>query len=301
MIETVNKGPNLFHLAGVVPVAGQPLEFNFPWHPSLNPINKDYLALQRAAYECAMAGCETIWVVCHMETQPLIRNVLGEWVTDPASLGRGFYQSDNVRRVPIYYVPVHPKDRQKRDSLGWSVLYGALSAYWISRKMSKWLTPDMYYACFPYGVYPVEFLKQERKKISSRKKFLLNYKGQTVKDGLPIGFTFDGEDFKNCRRSVREESTSLFDSEGNRLSIKERYSARNFSLDKVFECVNIEDVNKVEVPWYHDISTWKGYAGCIASDKKLTKPQELKYNEWNTIRSDWDRSEGEGSDDRNED
>ena len=60
-------------------------------------------------------------------------------------------------------------------------------------------------------------------------------------------------------------------------------------------------VNKVEVPWYHDISTWKGYAGCIASDKKLTKPQELKYNEWNTIRSDWDRSEGEGSDDRNED
>ena len=36
---------NSFHLAGIVPVAGQKLDFNFPWHDCLQPINKDYLAV----------------------------------------------------------------------------------------------------------------------------------------------------------------------------------------------------------------------------------------------------------------
>lgn len=284
MIEEVNKsGLNSFHLAGIVPIAGQALEFNFPWHPSLNPLAPDYLALQRAIYECAVVGSETIWVVCHKETQPLVRKVVGEWIMDPASVGKGMFPSDNLRRIPIYYVPIHPKDRQKRDCLGWSALYGALSAYWVSRKMSKWIIPDMYYVAFPYGVYPVSQLREHRKKISSRKKFSLTANGLSVKDGLPLGFTFNGEDFKNCRRDVREQSTHLYNSDGERLSIKERYSARHFSLDKVFKSVNITDVNKVEVPWFYDVTTWQGYKKFLASDRSLTKPEEIKYNEWNEI------------------
>jgi len=295
MIEEVNKsGLNSFHLAGVVPIAGQPLEFNFPWHPSLNPLSPDYLALQRAVYECAMAGSETIWIVCHKETQPLVRKVVGEWITDPASVGRGRFPTDNLRRIPIYYVPIHPKDRQKRDCLGWSALYGALSAYWISRKMSKWIIPDMYYVSFPYGVYPVGQLREQRKKISSRKKFSLTFNGLGIKDGLPLGFTFDGEDFKNCRRDVREQGTHLYDSDGKRLSIKERYSARHFSLDKVFKSVNMTDVNEVEVPWFYDITTWQGYKKFLASDRTLVKPEEIKYNEWNQI--SWLGSGGESGD-----
>ena len=54
---------NNFHLAGIIPVAGQPLEFNMPWHDSLMPIAPDYLALERSVVECAYAGCETIWIV----------------------------------------------------------------------------------------------------------------------------------------------------------------------------------------------------------------------------------------------
>lgn len=286
MIDEVSKsGLNSFHLAGVVPIAGQALDFNFPWHSALNPLAPNYLAAERAVYECAMAGCETIWVVCHKETQPLVRSTLGEWIVDPASLKRGRFPSDNVRRIPIYYVPIHPKDRQKRDCLGWSVLYGALTAFWISRKMSKWITPDMYYAAFPYGVYPVEFLREHRKQISSRKKFSLLHQGQGIKAGLPLGFTFNGEDFKSCRKEVRDASTHLFNSDGERLSIKERYSARHFSLDKVFNSVNIEHANSVEVPWFYDVSSWTGYTDFISSGESLTRPKEMKYNEWNEI--DW--------------
>ena len=53
-----------FHLAGVVPVASQPLDFNFPWHDCCMPIAPNYLAVERAVVECAYAGCETIWIVC---------------------------------------------------------------------------------------------------------------------------------------------------------------------------------------------------------------------------------------------
>lgn len=296
MIEPVDKtGNKSFHLAGIIPVAGQPMEFNFPWHPALNPLDINYLSLERAAYEAAMAGCETIWVVCHKDTQPLIRQCLGEWIYDPVSLKR-MLGTDEIKRIPIYYVPIHPKDRQRRDCLGWSVLYGALSAYWISRKMSKWLTPDMYYTAFPYGVYPVEFLREHRTQISSRKKFLLESGGKTIKDGLPLGFTFDGEDFKTCRRLVRAESLNTFDANGKKLPMKKRHTARHFSLDKVFEGVIIdENTKQVEVPWFHDISTWCGYKGYIASGKKLDKPTEMKYNEWHGIGLDrWTDSGSEG-------
>ena len=49
-----------FHLAGIVPVAGQDLGFGFPWHDSLMPIAQDYLAVEHAVLSCAYAGCETI-------------------------------------------------------------------------------------------------------------------------------------------------------------------------------------------------------------------------------------------------
>jgi len=83
MIEVGSQNSHSFHLAGIVPVAGQKLDFNFPWHDCLQPIGKNYLAVERAVLECAYAGCETIWVVCHNDMQPLIKHRLGEYVLDP--------------------------------------------------------------------------------------------------------------------------------------------------------------------------------------------------------------------------
>ena len=45
MIEEQVNIQNAFHLAGIVPVAGQPMDFNFPWHDSCMPIAPDYLAV----------------------------------------------------------------------------------------------------------------------------------------------------------------------------------------------------------------------------------------------------------------
>ena len=87
-MEHIEKPARAFHLAGIVPVAGKALDFNFPWHDCLQPIAQNYLAVERAVVECAYAGCETIWIVCHDDMQPLIRYRLGEYIQDPVYLFR---------------------------------------------------------------------------------------------------------------------------------------------------------------------------------------------------------------------
>ena len=177
MIEKGLQNINSFHLAGIVPTAGPPHDFNFPWHDSMMPLSPNYLAIHHAVMECAWAGCETIWIVCHHEMQPLIRYEVGEYVQDPVWFNRTHtkHYSESRKTIPIYYVSIHPNDRNKRDCLGWSVLYGANTAYWTSRKMSKWVIPDKYYAAFPYGVYDNRLLRKHRKNISSSKNFILTF------------------------------------------------------------------------------------------------------------------------------
>tara|TARA_R100000458_G_C8269107_1_gene243910 strand:+ start:146 stop:1036 length:891 start_codon:yes stop_codon:yes gene_type:complete len=288
MIENGKENVQSFHLAGIVPVAGQKLDFNFPWHDSLIPVAKDFLAVERSVYECSLAGCETIWIVCHKDMQPLIRYRIGEWIEDIAKVGRADkFPSESRRRIPIYYVPIHPKDRDKRDCLGWSVLYGALTAYSISKRMSKWVVPDRYYVSFPYGVYDMSNLRKNRKKISNRNNFYACYNGKTVQDGEYLSFTFSGEDFKRIRRKFRENSTNSFvKGTLEKLPIEERYNSRYFSLDKIFKYVIIEtDDLVVDVDWYYNIDNWDGYCSYLGSEesKYIFKPNYIKYHEWNPI------------------
>jgi hypothetical protein len=290
MIEKAFKNENSFHLAGIVPVAGQPLDFNFPWHDSLQPIGKDYLAVERAIWECACAGCETIWVVCHDDMQPLIKYRTGEYIYDPVDYIKVDIYKKRV--IPIYYVPIHHKDRDRRDCLGWSVLHGAQSAYWLSRTISQWVIPDRFYVAFPYGVYDPDIVKPHRKVISSDRPFFISNKGKTVKDNEYLGFTFNGEDFKACRRTIRKEGTGQFSGEDlrARIPIEKRWSARSFSLDKVFQPVTIEGANVIKAEWYHNIDNWRSLCTFLGSEDctKLQKPEKklFDYHEWNPIGTD---------------
>jgi len=290
MIEKGLQNINSFHLAGIVPVAGQPRDFNFPWHDCMQPIGKNYLAVERAVWECACVGSETIWIICHDDMQPLIRYRLGDYIQDPFFVDkkRSSMPEELKKPIPIYYVPIHMRDRDRRDCLGWSVLYGALTAYWLSRTISQWVVPDKYYAAFPYGVYDPEFLKAHRKKISNKKPFFVSHRGKTVKDNEYLGFTFDADDFKACRRLVRKEGTGQSLGFGlGRIPFEKRWSARFFPLDKVFSPVTMEGANTLEIPWYYNIDSWDNFRIFLSSKEceKLDKPPEeiLKYHEWNPI------------------
>ena len=280
-----------FHLAGIVPVAGQKLDFNFPWHDCLQPIAQNYLAVERAVWECVYAGCETVWIVCHDDMQPLIRYRLGDYAYDPVNYGRSKRARDSnmLKEIPIYYVPIHPKDQDKRDCLGWSAMYGAHCAYWLSMTISKWVVPDRYYVAFPYGVYDPQILRAERRSISSKRPFFVSHEGKTVKDNEYLGFTFDAEDFKKARRIVRKEGTGEWTEyqSGERLPIEERWSGRFFTLDKIFKPVNMEGANVLETTWYYNIGCWSGLRAYLASTEceNTSRPAEqyLKYHEWNPI------------------
>jgi len=281
---------NNFHLAGIIPVAGQKLDFNMPWHDCLMPLAPDYLAIEKSVLACAHAGCETIWVVCNEDTQPLIRYRLGDYVQDPVWIFRKFEKraNDFQKIIPIFYVPIHPNDRAKRDCLAWSVLYGAYISNKITSSMSKWVKPDKYFVDFPYGVYKVSSLREYRNVLSSESNFSLSYNNKTVKNNLYLPFTFAYEDYRKMNRELKKNSTGLYkkyDLENKeKLSLEDRYSARFFNLEEVFNNLNF-GVSE-ETDWYYGIDGWKEYTKFLSEmAEHVRKPPKsiFKYREFNGI------------------
>ena len=260
------------------------------------PIAPNYTLIEAAIVECAYAGCDTIWVVCNDDIAPVVRHTVGDYIEDPMY----FYNtrtrtSDTRRRIPIFWVPVHPKDRDKRDCLSWSVIHGALSALKVSSQISKWTIPDKYYVSFPYGYFDPDQIWKSRKKIKSTKNFYLSSNSRTVQDNLYISFTFGKEEFIKYRRIIRKEGTGLYTSEvvdergipRSKLPIEERWSARFFDLEKVFRDLDLGQSNVYEPKWFYNLGSWKDYKTYLASEEsdKITRPWKriLKYREFNPI------------------
>jgi len=295
-----------FHLAGIVPVVGQPLDFQFPWHDCMTPISKNYLAIERAILECATAGCETIWIICPSEMQPLLKYRIGEQVEDPVWISRKFdaFPSSSRRAIPIYYVECHPRDQDKRDSLVWSILYGAKVAKNVCCSLSKWVVPDKYYIAFPYAVYPSQYLRKHRESISNKGNFfLLTDKGESVLDGAYIGFAFEANELGNLIKYFWNKQSGKFDSSQpieerkdgkfitKLLPMEERYSGRYFEPSFIFKELDMSKPTlKVEMNWYYDISSWENLCIYLSSEesKKMLKPKLpfLKYRTWNKIGKD---------------
>jgi hypothetical protein len=278
------------HLAGIIPVAGQSLDFDMPWHDCMMPIGQNYLAVERCVVECAAAGCDSIWIVCNDDMQPLIRHRLGEYVQDPVWVLRRFEydQSGYQKPIPIYYVPIHPRDRNKRDCLSWSVLYGAWTAKRITSGLSTYLASNKYYVSFPYGVYDPSLVRAHRKDISSAESFFLSFNNKTVIDGDYLGFTFNSDDYDKLSLEVREKSTGLYKDQERKekLSLDERFSYRFFSVKEVFESLTLDGAKVQEVSNYCGIDSWQNYCNYIGDKSfNIDRPKDslLNYKEWNDI------------------
>jgi hypothetical protein len=271
-MELLDKGENVCHLAGIVPVASTPLDFNMPWHDCLMPIAPDYLAVERAIYECALAGCETIWVVSHLGIQPLLKKRIGEFITDPVSINTPYWQ-ERKKTISIFYVPIHPKDRDKRDCLSWSVLYGADTAFRIAAFLSKWVLPEKFYCAFPYGIIPDESIKAARGLISKRKQVMFSHHNKKVSDNLHMSFTFGAEQYKKCRDIIRQQKLTEWDE--NSGPLYNRSFSKYYSIGQVFSNLDVENYNVIELPWFYDISSWENYRIFLSSEEsKILKRKE---------------------------
>lgn len=243
------------NLVGIIPVSGRSNSLSLPWPDYLQPLSSDFLAIERSVKECAYAGCKSIWIVCNDDTSPLIRKRLGDYIMDPI-----IYDSWNFKKFPdyskeyisIFYIPILQKHRNRIDSLGWATLHGALTAFIVSKKISKWVIPSSYFVSFPYGIYSPVAIKKFRARIRAGKKLYASYGGKTVRDGLYLPFSFTPEDWILFRRQMNE----LNSGGDSNLPFEERWSAKNFTLDKIFKHDNIDIEENLIMEKYFSLDSW---------------------------------------------
>tara|TARA_R110000824_G_scaffold92217_1_gene223842 strand:+ start:354 stop:1145 length:792 start_codon:yes stop_codon:yes gene_type:complete len=245
-------------------------------------VDAGFTAIQKSVFECAVAGCKTIWIVANSDLAPVVRHCVGDWVYDPVYYNRTkvrFYRE--VRKeIPIYYVPIDYRDTDRRDSYGWSVLHGVNSAWWVGNKISKWLVPEKYFISFPMSAHDIYSLREHRKEIADPKaNFFLTYDNKTVKDNLPLSFAMKGEDYIQCRRKINKETTREFlpplkgeKYPSRRLPLQERWSAKGFDFRQVFGQVDTSCATTAELEWFYDISAWKEYRKFLGSEHSIKKP-----------------------------
>lgn len=277
------------HLAGIIPVSSIPLKYNIPYHPCLLPLDDEYLMIHRSIMECAWAGCETIWIVADPDITPAFRRVIGDFVYDPINYYRPLDPDKRAKRttIPIYFTTIDVRNRKKRDSYGWSIIEGAYMAYRVSNQLSKWVVPEMYYVSFPWALYPPEIVREHRRVISSNQRFRITAKGEGIKEGKMLGFTFNKDDFINCRAWVRKNGTGKYLSQGKKneqgiprelLPLQERWSARYFQLHEVFSQLG-EEAKTLELGYYYDVTSFEGYREWAASQIEIKKPPVDKWIE----------------------
>lgn len=277
-----------FHLAGVIPVSSIKLDYNLPYHPCLLPIEEDFLLLHRSIMECAWAGCDTIWIVMDPDITPVFKKVVGDYVYDPLTYYRPMDKDTTAARtaIPIYFTTVDVRNRGKRDSYGWSIIEGAYMAYRVSNQLSKWIIPDMYYVSFPWSIYPPEIVREYRGKISSKTRFMITSKNEGVKQNKYLGFTFNQQDFIDCRADIRKKGTGSFVPGGKTneagipremLPASERWSAKYFDLAENFEKLQEENTIYHDLDYYYDVTSWEGYREYVRSDLDIGKPRVKQW------------------------
>ena len=267
------KPPKGKHVAGIIPLSGRDSVLNFPWPDYLTPIDKGYLAVERAVTECALAGCDSIWIVCGDDVSPLLKHRLGDYVLDPIIFENWDFikrKTDHEKYIPLYYTPISQKDRDRRDSLGWSILHGALTSFVISSKISSWAVPSKYFVSFPYGIYNPFPVIKNRTKIRGEESFYIEHDGSTVRDNKYLGFTFFPQDWLKFKRQVKKNCTG-----GNKnIPVHERWSSRNFTLDKIFNLDIIDIQQKLEIDYYFSLDSWQDLKECYMFEQKIYNPSK---------------------------
>lgn len=294
--ETHIEGKNL---VGIIPIAGhEKYDFKFPWPDCLMPIGPDYTLIEAAVVECAWAGCKSIWIVVNDNFAPIIRKKLGDWCGDPVWAHRTFdpIPAESKRRIPIFYVPVPLKHRNRIDCLSWSVIHGALSVFKLSSKLSKWVTPSKYYVRFPHSYFPAYQIREHRKKLVGPKNCVFSYGGETVKDGHFLSFTFGKEDWLEFRRVVRTSTgirvPGTLPEDNQNLPPEERWSGRWFNVDKVFAPLDLEEAEIIQIDDFFNIRSWQEYLDFMnyVRSNPLRKPEKsiLLRSTYNKVAEDED-------------
>ena len=271
------------NLVGIIPVAGHDrYDFNQPWPDCMMPIASGYSLIESSVVECAWAGCKSIWIVANDNLAPVIRKKIGDWAYDPVWNNRNLEPNaaEARRRIPIFYIPVPLKHRDKIDCLSWSVIHGALTAFKLTSNLSRWTTPSKYYVSFPQSYFDPTQLREHRKKIAGPNNFFVSSNGMTVKNDFFTSFTFEKDDWLEFRRVIRTGTgikvpgTNYLD--GIKLPPEERWSARWFSVSKVFDSLDFDNSLEIPIRDFYNVRSWEEYIAFISASRKMTIKRPTK-------------------------
>ena len=268
------------NMPAIVPVAGMSTDFGMEWDASLIPVAPNYTALEATVYECLHAGCSSIWIVANDDVAPLLRHRLGEWATDIDSIQRGTYVrfgTEKHQEVPIYYVPIHPRHHGKIDNYAWSAIYGVNVAYWVMTKMGRWTQPHQYYVSFPMGMLDPKEVLKHRSQIRKNTRLYFSHEGKTVKDGAPVSFVLDPEEWRRAKRKIVTNSAVWKAPEEGpypteKLPPEEQRLSLSYNLADVFG--EGSDAPTQEIESFYDLTNWEGYVKFISSElgKRTKRP-----------------------------
>ena len=245
------------HLAGIIPICKRGTYFDTPLHDCMVMIKDGYTLLQNAINECLAVGCDTIWIVSQYRDIAFVKDHIGEWAYDYSTYEYKISTS-NVPKIPIYYIPVKPRDQNiGRLTYPWGAIHGSFMAFRIAKGLSRWITPDNYYICSPYKACDITNLISNKKTFLDRDKpTIVSCKGDSVLTSSNLSFTINKLVFNKARRRVRIDGKE--------------------DLKDVFDIFQEIEHNKVEVGWHQDITSWESYENFLTSKKVVdTRSKDL--------------------------
>lgn len=277
-------------LVGIVPVYGvHEQSRRLPWHQCLMPIAKDYLAIERSIHECAVIGCDSIWVICPQKITLLLREYIGDWIYDPRTIYKrklGKYDCVHMRQIAIYYVPIKFIGLNEISSFAYSVLYGAYISNLAANTLSKYFSPYKWYVSNPYAVYPTFSLKDHRALLygNNNTSFLFTFDDYSAEDGLLLPFTFTMEEYD---RMVENATNAMYsDTE----YLTKGQTIKRITMKKMLAGVyeQSKHVHYIELDHYFTIVSWRQYCEYLGNQHgvsfHLGKYKIFKeYREFNPI------------------
>lgn len=270
------------HLAGIIPIGTRATtNYGAPWHESLTLLAPKYTAIHRAVAECARIGCDSIWIVSPFTLQPLVREVVGEFVRERKrisySLDGSLASHKRATDVPIYYLGMPKEAAYVGEGQGYAILFGARKIDYIVHTTSEYLSPDKFWIAFPHGVYEHRFLDRLQKVVRRTDcNLFLSYDSDTIRDGKPMGFSLKTTDISGLVAYYRKDhfyrNLHSFEYQSRyRLFMRERQ--KRVTLEDVFKYLTIEPDRDIvlELPWYSQIEKFEGYRQYMSTNAKLLK------------------------------
>jgi hypothetical protein len=268
------------NIAGCIPIENKTL-FDFVWHDCFLPVGDNTTALERSIYDCAYAGCNSIWITCPYDILPIIKKAIGDFVADPVYRVE-IFENYNIRRIPVYYVPLRALDYDRHSSLGWAAINSAMWAKKVTAKFSKYLVPKKFFVSLPYGLHDPKIFRNYRAMIANKTNVVFENNNENIFSSAYLPFTFDIEDFDEILFNAKKKIKKRFD-KYTYISVGEQIFARDLEISDFFECLYQKEHCTLSTPWYYKVDSWEGYREYTASDRtlELEKLQTGKVDKFN--------------------